>query len=85
MHEIAPRAALPRGALFYFINRKQSALFYSINRKKSARFKHCSRVLGEFDGEDGHVVGRFVVCDPSEGGGENILRERLRVERAQGA
>ena len=59
--------------------------FISINRKKSVHFNRDSRVFGEFDGEDGHVVGWFVVCDPSEGGGENVLRESLRVERTQGA
>ena len=33
-----PARQKPRGALFYFVNRKQRALFYSVNRKKSARF-----------------------------------------------
>lgn len=59
--------------------------FISINRKKSARSIAASRVFGEFDGEHGHVVGRFVIGNPSEGGGEDVFGERLRVERAQGA
>ena len=45
----------------------------------------CSRVFGEFDGEDGHVVGRFAPFHAREGGGEHVFGERLRVERAQRA
>ena len=82
-HNSAPRGIAARGAKF--VNHKQRALFYFTNRKKSAFSNAASRVFGEFDGEDGHVVGRFVIGDPSEGGGENVLGERLRVERAQGA
>lgn len=52
-----------------FVNRKQSAQFYFVNRKSRHVSIAVSRVFGEFDGEDGHVVGRFVVCNPSEGGG----------------
>lgn len=82
-HNSAPRGIAARGAKF--VNHKQRALFYSINHKKSAFSSAASRVFGEFDGEDGHVVGRLVVCNPSESGGENVFGERLRVERAQGA